>query len=142
MIKTKIISTVFIFMILIGCTNNKSNLDCSTFRTGEFYYREKITNNIVNFTRNDSVQIETNENDGNVMIEKVKWEKPCKYELILLSKKRIDTANDSVEKKIQEIERTTPLITNIVSTGKNFYVFESRMEGVKTILKDTIWLKK
>jgi hypothetical protein len=115
--------------------------DCDKYRTGKFYIYNKATKQRINIERRDSLQIETNEQTGDITVLKVNWTGPCEYELLFnyMTPKEISKNKDI--QRIFDANGDLPLQIKILSGTDNYYVFEAGRRGLKN-LRDTVWLVK
>ena len=115
-------------------THIKKN--CSRFKTGEFTLKSHLNGSYSLIDRNDSIQIETSMKSGAKVTARIKWTTECDYELQYLNQTRI--ANDT----ITQILQVRPVKFKILKTGKDYYVFEGRIDSVDFVYSDTMFLKK
>ncbi|AXO79141.1 DNA topoisomerase IV [Olleya aquimaris] len=101
--------------------------DCKTFKTGQFYSEVKIGDITYksNFTRNDSLQIETY--DGKIDSTQVRWVNDC--EVIY---KTINPKNMAERKDVH---------LKILTTTDSSYTFEYSYVGEINKQKGTAYLK-
>jgi hypothetical protein len=134
---------LLLVIFLISFFPKKHQDDCGRFRVGKFVYRKDVPDSAIIINRNDSIQIETDPKKSFVLRERVTWKNPCEYELIFLSRVPDYPPGYPVERKVYyDKARRIPLQTKIVVAAKNYYVFESRKEGIDIIYKDTMWVLK
>ena len=115
--------------------------NCELYRTGKFYIYNKANKQRINIERRDSVQIETNEQTGDITVLKVNWTGPCEYDLIFnyMTPKEI-SKNKNVQ-RIFDSNVEIPLQIKILSGTDTYYVFEAGKRDIKN-LRDTVWLVK
>jgi len=86
---------MILFLILISCKQEK---ECYKFRTGEFIYAEK--NRLEKIVRNDSLQIETNPNNGIEIHTSIEWTSECEYVMTYEKILNYENENKLIGKKI------------------------------------------
>jgi hypothetical protein len=111
---------------------------CDQYRNGTFYYHFKIKEKISHYimTRNDSMQIETNSESGNIAKYKIRWMDNCSYELKFIE------GTEILPEKLLNLKKTMLIQTSILSGTKEYYLFKSKTNLNDLVLTDTIWLKK
>ena len=129
-----------VILIILPAFSKIANQNCDKYRTGNFYFYNKINKQKINIKRTDSLQIETNEN-GDITVLNVNWIGPCEYELLFnyMTPKEI-SKRDSLPGIIESMGNT-PLQIKILSGTNSYYLFEARKPGFQN-LRDTIWLEK
>lgn len=143
MYRQKEIIPLLLAIFLLSFFPKKHQEDCGRFRVGKFVYRKNIPDSSILVSRDDSIQTETDSKKSFVLRQRVTWKSPCEYELIFLSRVPDYPPGYPEERKVYfDKIRRIPLQTKIVAVGKNFYVFESRKEGIDNIYKDTMWVRK
>jgi hypothetical protein len=110
---------------------SRNKLDCLRFKTGKFLLRSEFDGSSTIIERNDSIQVENNLTSGEITKAKIYWVQPCEYYLEYLNK-------SSGSGFIDSFVRTGPLKTRILKSSKEYYLFESRMDGVSERLVDTL----
>ena len=68
-----------IIIIVFSSFCKTAEQDCDEYRTGKFYIYNKANKQKINIERRDSLQIETNEQTGDITVLKVSWTGPCDY---------------------------------------------------------------
>lgn len=93
-----------------------------------------VTKNKILIDRQDSIQIETNLETGIVTKSKIEWKNPCEYRMISIS------TNKRVKDGVDSFFSITPITIAIVSTAKDFYIFETKVDSANKHLKysDTV----
>jgi len=86
---------MIMFLILISCTQEK---ECHKFRIGEFSYSEK--NRSEKIVRTDSLQIETNPNNGIEIHTSIEWTSECEYVMTYKKILNYENENKLIGKKI------------------------------------------
>lgn len=105
-------------------------LNCNQFKTGKFKMEDPNTG--VNYiSRNDSIQIEYLPKFEIKVELNVKWINNCTLELSL--KNVLENPNNI---DIQDFI----LISEIIETGKNYYVMKSKAEGIEIELTQKYFL--
>ena len=124
--------------LLSACSDSQLSNDCSRYRKGMFYYHFKDSDRVSHYTvaRTDSIQTETNADNGNVARYKIHWINNCSYEL------RFIEGTEKLPQEILGLKRKMVLQTTILSGNKTFYLFRSTSNASDKILQDTIWLKR
>jgi hypothetical protein len=120
--------------ILLSCGSRNRKLDCNRFKAGKFLYYSKLDGRTITIERNDSIQTEINKANGHFVKAKIKWTHDCQYELTYMGE-----ATSSADAIVPYI-RSHPLKTEILEAGKDYFIFKSTMEGIKTTLIDTMFV--
>jgi hypothetical protein len=110
---------VFLTPFILSC-NEKP--DCTDYKTGKFYMYSPITKDKIIIERNDTIQVETNANTGEVSKYKINWMNACEYKVTNLNGKTLKDGIDS-------FFSITPINVSIVSTGKDYYVFHIKVDS-------------
>ena len=113
---------------------------CEKYKTGKFYFYNKVNKQKINIERRDSLQIETDEN-GDIIVLKVNWTGACAYELFFNYMTPKEVSKRVNDQKIVETMGNAPLQIKILSGTDSYYVFEAHKSGFMN-LKDTVWLVK
>ena len=130
-------SLLFLTAVFLSSgTSCQNHNNCSKFKIGRFLFHSKFDNSTTIIERNDSIQTETNLNSGVIVKSKVKWTGECEYLLTYYDQSK--KSSDSIVLYVQ----THPLITKILKTGKDYYIFQSSMGGVDQMLTDTLKVLK
>ena len=121
--------------------NKTVNQNCDLYRTGKFYIYNKLNKQKINIERRDSLQIETNEQTGDITVLQVNWSGTCEYELLFnyMTPKEV-SKRDTVQKFLEAMGNTA-LQIKILSGTDDYYLFEARKDGFMN-LRDTVWLVK
>ena len=132
----RIVTLIFLIPIYLlnSCVSSNQTPDCEMYKTGRFELHSKINNSITTIDRHDSIQIETNKNNGDVVKAIIRWSGNCEYELSYLSEQ--SPSQDTIASFI----KSTQLKTVILKADKDYYVFKSSIEGSSMTLIDTIWV--
>jgi hypothetical protein len=123
--------SVFSFFSCNRTSGSTSNCDCELFKNGNFIYKSDGMTFLIN--RQDSIQIETDPNTGFTSKIQIKWTDKCNYEGLCIE------STFPFSDSIQNVRKTIPIKVQIISTGKNYYVFEAKRDK-SPILTDTMWL--
>jgi len=115
--------------------------NCDMYRTGKFYIYNKANKQRINIERRDSLQIETNEQSGDITVLKVNWTGPCEYELLFNYMTPKEVSKDKNVQRIFDSNGDIPLQIKILGGTDSYYVFEAGRRGLKN-LRDTVWLVK
>lgn len=115
--------------------------NCEMYKTGKFYIYNKVNKQRINIERRDSLQIETNEQTGDITVLKVNWTGPCEYELLFNYMTPKEVSKDKNVQRIFDANVNMPLQIKILSGTDSYYVFEASKQGFKG-LRDTVWLVK
>ena len=101
--------------LLLNFSCYKVNRDCSNFRFGTFKYERVIGNKLSTsfFIRDNDIEIEYYNNK--IDTSKIKWVNECEFIL------RKQNPINIIEKK--------PISMKIISTHKNYYIFEFSLVG-------------
>ena len=110
------------FLILAGCYEQERN--CADFKTGTFRFEHEVdgVKKVTEFTRNDSIEIETFE--GRIDTATVRWVSDCEY---ILQKK--NPRNRAEAKAI---------VMKILTTSNDSYTFEFGIVGSDARQKGTV----
>lgn len=123
-----------LFGILAKCSFRSNAItDCGKFKNGKFSLPAELDRTNYLIDRQDSIQLETNQSNGNVTKWRVVWIEPCIYELWFLPEKPFDNRDSFF--------MMNPFVNKILSATENYYIFQSSMEanGYKAV--DTIFLR-
>lgn len=124
------------FIILsIPILAHAQTLDCSNFKTGEFYTETPNLGRTL-ITRNDSIQVESNEAVGYHYVHKVEWISDCEYSLTLLKNKSTDPKFNPPTDPFTMNVKITNLTNDSYETLANLNGGEYRYGGTIRILKD------
>jgi hypothetical protein len=118
--------------------SKENGQDCAMYKTGNFYYYNKVSKQRINIERRDSLQVEKNEK-GDITVSRVSWKGTCEYELLFNYMTPKEVSKDGVYKVFEPAGTNIPLRIKILSGTDSYYVFEASKEGFKT-LQDTVWL--
>ncbi|HEY6506186.1 MAG TPA: hypothetical protein VIZ28_19555 [Chitinophagaceae bacterium] len=126
-------------LFVISCGTKKEPADCSRFKKGRFLLKDKV--NRINYIvdRDDSVQVELNENTDTIVVMGIKWVSECEYELRHRYRARYSANNMLSEPIITDNIDTLPLQVKITGSGKNYYVFDAKTDRFGFIYSDTMW---
>ena len=114
--KINFISKYVLFSTLfLNFSCYKVNRDCSNFKFGTFKYERVIGNKLSTsfFIRDNDIEIEYYNNK--IDTSKIKWVNECEFIL------RKQNPTNNLEKK--------PISIKIISTHKNYYIFEFSLVG-------------
>ena len=102
-------------MLLLNFSCYKVERNCSNFRFGTFKYERVIGNKLSTsfFIRDSDIEIEYYKNK--IDTSKIKWANECEFIL------RKQNPINNIEKK--------PISMKIISTHKNYYIFEFSLVG-------------
>ena len=124
----------FLVFVIFSCNRTShSACDCELFKNGSFIYKSGASTYLIK--RQDSIQIETDTNKGYFSKLLIKWTDKCTYEGLSLE------STFPFSDSIQNIRKTIPIKVQIMSTGKDYYVFKAHRNN-SPILTDTIWTDK
>lgn len=130
--KSLILILFFATFLWTSCDSSRKNFSCDNFKTGRFELHSEFNNSTSIIDRDDSIQTETNTLTGHIVKAKIKWTDKCEYELIYVEQ----TLNSS--DTIVPLIQSKSLNTKILKATKDYYVFQSSMEGINNILIDTL----
>tara|TARA_A200000113_G_C8785777_1_gene329182 strand:- start:215 stop:667 length:453 start_codon:yes stop_codon:yes gene_type:complete len=107
------------FLVLINYSCYKVERNCTNFHFGTFKYERVIGDNLSTsfFVRNNDIEIEYYKNK--IDTSKINWVNECEFVL-----KKLNPIN-TIEKK--------PISIKIISTHKDYYIFEYSLVGNKKI---------
>jgi len=128
-------------IIVFSGFNKTAEQNCDEYRTGKFYIYNKVNKQRINIERRDSLQIETNEQSGDITVLKVNWTGPCDYELLFNYMTPKEVSKDKNVQRIYDANGDIPLQIKILSGTDSYYVFEAGRRDLKN-LRDTVWLVK
>jgi hypothetical protein len=132
---------ILFIVILSGCLQKKRDAECNRFQAGRFLITVKTSHTKYIINRIDSIQTELNMDTDTITMMKIKWTSPCEYQL-LREYKRINTIDSNTKHVIGRYINEVPLKVRIVAVNKDYYVFESKQDGIDFIYKDTMWVIK
>jgi hypothetical protein len=112
--------TLFIALTFLSCN---VSFDCAKYKNGKFYMYSAISKNKIIIERKDTLQFETDTGTGLVTKSKIDWTNPCEYKMTDISSNKTD--KDGVDSFFS----ITPITVTIVSTGKGFYVFRTKVDS-------------
>ncbi len=117
-----------------SCTSTGEKNNCELFHSGKFRIQSKGDSIYWIIDRSDSVQVETNSKTGNKMTAKITWLTPCEYQLTEF------TNSDPELNSVSPSYRKEPLLTKILSSSRDYCVFESSKKGIEMKYMDTLWV--
>jgi len=132
----------FLFSIIIvfaSFSKKTAKQNCEVYKSGKFYIYNKVNKQRINIERRDSLQIETNETNGDITVMKVKWTGSCEYELLFNYMTPKEVSKDKSVQRIFDVNGDIPLQIKILSGTDSYYIFEAGKKGFKN-LRDTVWL--
>jgi hypothetical protein len=130
----RIIYLVF-FTVIISCNEKKDIApDCSHLKTGRYEYRNPYGKGSIQIERNDSVQVETGGQAGN-MTFRIEWLSPCVYTLEFLS------ASDEEHDRYFKSRGLALSETTIDKVTRNYYICNTTRKG-QPDRTDTILIMK
>ena len=130
--------TIIIVFSGFGKTTKQN---CDMYKTGKFYVYNKANKQRIDIERRDSLQIETNEQTGDITVLKVNWTGPCEYELLFNYMTPKEVSKNKDVQRIFDANGDLPLQIKILSGTDNYYLFEAGRRGLKN-LRDTVWVVK
>lgn len=136
MVRIYTISIILCSLLVSSCSGKQDKLDCSNLKTGRFEYRGGFSNKNFSIERNDSIQIEKDEDTGVGMKFKIDWNGACDYKLTAIS--FIFNGKDSAIEKSE----FSPIKTKILKVTRNYYVCTSINEGKNIVHRDTMLILK
>ena len=98
---SNIVIIAFLFPIL--SFNLTTPPECTKVKNGTFYYYSKISRDKVDIERFDSIQLETNTKNGQVLKNKIIWKRDCNYDMY------INALSNSKLEKTDSLIATTPV---------------------------------
>ena len=126
-------------IVVFSCFSKSAGSDCDAYKTGKFYVYNKTNKQKINIERRDSLQIETNETNGDITVMKVKWTGSCEYELLFNYMTPKEVSKDRSVQRVFDVNGDIPLQIKILSGTDSYYIFEAGKKGFKN-LRDTVWL--
>ncbi len=132
---SNIVIIAFLFPIL--SFNLTTPPECTKVKNGTFYYYSKISRDKVDIERFDSIQLETNTKNGQVLKNKIIWKRDCNYDMY------INALSNSKLEKTDSLIATTPAFVEIVYVGSAYYICQWKMKILTKEIegKDTIYFK-
>ena len=134
-------AAIVLVFLSVSWTHFRCNLPenttlCEQFKKGRFLIPMKTEEfeTTYEIRRDDSIQTELDTRTGRRGKFSIKWTNPCKYELRLIESSSIDS--DS----LLQLMKRTPLHVEILTTGDDYYTFESRFK--EYIYRDTCSVAK
>ena len=127
-----------ISLLLLNFDNSNNLQNCKEYRIGTFYYHFNVDNGVRYYTvtRNDSMQIETNDDSGDIAKLKLHWIDPCTYEM------RFIESTEILPKNLLDLKKTMLLKTSILYGTEKYYIFKATSNLSNHELQDTVWLTK
>ena len=121
-----------------ACTSTPAATDCRRFETGNFIARHLDPEQgfFYLISRQHGVQIETDQQTGDVSKLVIKWTAPCAYELRLLS------STKHYSPAIETMRKNSALHVEILSYTDTYCIFRSQRESDDPAITDTLWIKK
>ena len=97
-----------------------------------------VTKKKITIERQDSLQVETNTITGQRTKSKITWITPCEYKITAMS------SNSNLKDGVDSFFSITPITIAIVTTGKDFYVFNAKVDSATKHLDytDTIRISR
>ena len=130
------ISIILLFLFVSSCSGKQDNLDCSHIKAGKFEYHGGFSNKNFSIERDDSIQIEKDENTGFAMKFKIEWVAACEYKLTTMA------FNINGKDSVIDRSQFPPLKTEILKVTGNYYICKSIMEGGDIVHRDTMLILK
>jgi hypothetical protein len=125
-----------ILTIVYSCQSVNHVADCQRFQRGKFILYSEFGGGQSIIQRADSLQIELDNRSGNVIRLRIKWLSDCEYQTTFINQ----TVDSTSQNWIPTYLQTHTLTTKILSTTKDYCLFESSMDGVSKKLVDTLFL--
>lgn len=124
-------------IMFFSCFSKTDSGDCGQFKNGKFifHFRGQQGDVFFSISRQDSIQIETDNKTGYYSKLLVRWTENCKYEVILLE------TTFPFPDSIQEMRKTIPLKTEIINSTNEYNVFKSHRDN-SPVMTDTMWVEK
>ena len=129
-------TTLIIFALLIACSSKTKGIECSKCRAGDFIYYYRPENETIEIKRSDSLQIEKNLKSGFITKSKVRWLSECEFESIYIS------STDLSIEKMADFMKSRKIVTSILEVNNEYYLSESKIQGMSLRTRDTTWFKK
>jgi len=82
-----------------------------------------ITKDKITIERNDSIQVETNNQSGIISKNKIRWVNSCEYQIVGM------TSNKKAKDGVDSFFSITPIDVAIIHTEKDYYVFKIKMDS-------------
>lgn len=123
---------------LCCCSISKKTDNCTKYKTGSFSFHFENQQETVYFTfiRNDSMQIETNQNTGDISEFIIKWIDECSFQLKFIK------GTENLTEDLLQFKKTMTITTTILHAADNYYLFEAKSDKSDYVLTDTIWVNK
>jgi hypothetical protein len=134
---------VFLSFLFIKCnTAPKAGVNnCTDFKTGKFIINFKQGQTTFDIERHKESQTEYDRKTDTLASYQVKWTSDCEYELRRTYKMK-KTVVDSTRKPLFDNGATPPFKVRIITSAKNFYVYEIQTAGAPIVYTDTAWVVK
>ncbi len=124
----------FLVLVIFSCNQAKeATCNCELFKNGNFIHKSAGMTFLIK--RQDSIQFETDPIKGYFSKLVIKWTDKCNYQRLSLE------STFPFSDSIQNIRKTIPIKVQIISTGKDYYVFKAHRDN-SPFLTDTIWVDK
>ncbi len=93
-----------------------------------------VTKNKIIIEREDTLQVETDSGTGEITKSKIDWINSCEYRITGI------TNSKTIKDGVDSFFSITPINITIVSTGRDFYVFKTKVDSADKHLEysDTI----
>ena len=116
MINNKFWFVFIVFSVVILSFAFKDSSDCAKIKNGRFYYYLKRSRERVDIERFDSLQVETNTKNGNILKNKIVWKEDCKFEMY------VNAFSDSKLTGLDSLLAATPSTVEITDLYPQYYV--------------------
>lgn len=124
---------LIIVCFILSC-RDESISPCSAFKNGDFIFHAASNNMTYSITRHGSKQVEIEQETGHKTEWEITWLSDCEYTL-LLKKDSYGVMNT------ERVKNLSDFIYSIVTTTKDYYIFEMRRSSSTPFVRDTIYKK-
>lgn len=123
-----------VVILNLNCRNG-GQMNCQVFKTGNFTLHAESNNLTYSITRDEIRQVEIEQETGKQSEWSIRWLNDCEYKLLLI--------NDNFGLLKNGQLKTIPEFTyKIISTTKDYYIFETRFGPLMPLVKDTVFYSK
>lgn len=115
----------FLVTLLLLTFSGSEKTDCPKYKNGKFYTYSPITKHKIIVERHDNIQIEIDTETGETSTNKIEWLSECEYKIIAMTNSK--PSKDGVD----SFFAITPIKVAITTTGKDYYVFQIRVDSAQ-----------
>lgn len=133
--KMRLLLCLSLVVILNMFCQNRNKMHCEDFKTGNFKIHTETNNLTYSITRNETKQVEKEQETGKQTEWRIRWLNECEYKLLLI-KDNFGLLTSGQLKAIPEFTY------KIITTTKDYYIFETRSGPSMPLITDTIFRSK